>query len=155
MTRSSPRGWHGRVVAVTPHLEADEVAEPALRDALLGERLLLARQRDADDVAAEGLGRADREPAPANADVEQRVVRLRTMQCDRTQWHVAWHGRFVFDSARRAGRGSFRFLFCLLLSSDQRSRRATRALTHTLRIASHTHRPTDRPTDRPTSFDRS
>ena len=81
MTRSSPRGWHGRVVAVTSHLDADEVAEPALRDALLGERLLLARQRDADDVAAEGLGRADRESPPQPKPMSSsRVVRLRTMR---------------------------------------------------------------------------
>ena len=67
---------------MTSHLEADEVAEPALRDALLGERLLLTRQRDADDVAAEGLGRADREspPQPKPMMSSSRVVRLRTMR---------------------------------------------------------------------------
>ena len=82
-----------------------------------------------------------------------RVVRLRTMRCFviERKWHVACHGRFVFDSARRAGRGdSFRFLVCfVVVSSDQRAGRATHARAHTLRIASHTHRPTDRPIDRP------
>ena len=129
-------------MAVTSHLDEDEVAEPTLRDALLGERLLRARQRDADDVAAEGLGRADRESPPQPKPMSSsRVVRLRTMRCFviERKWHVACHGRFVFDSARRAGRGSF--VFCLLCCPATRDPDAPRARALTNCGSRVTHTP--------------
>ena len=57
-------------LAVVLQPDLDPILEAALADPLVDERLLLARDRHADDLRAELLGRVQRERAPAAADVE-------------------------------------------------------------------------------------
>ena len=63
-------------VAVVLQPDVDPVGEPLVGRALRGERLLLARERDAGDVHAVVLGGVQRQRAPAAADVEQPLAGL-------------------------------------------------------------------------------
>ena len=58
-------------VAVVLQPDLDPIAEPGVGDALAGELVLLARDRDADRVHAVVAGRVQRHAAPTAADVEQ------------------------------------------------------------------------------------
>ena len=57
-------------VAVVAQLDVDEVVQPGRADALAGQVVLLARDRDRRHPAAELAGRVQREAAPARADLE-------------------------------------------------------------------------------------
>src|SRR5689334_13262005 len=57
-------------LAIVLQPDLDPVLQASLPDALVDERLLLARDRHADDVRPELLGCVQRERAPAAADVE-------------------------------------------------------------------------------------
>ena len=63
-------------VAVVLQAELDLACQARGLGALLGDRQLLLRERDADDLHAGGLARSSASAAPAAADVEHRLAGL-------------------------------------------------------------------------------
>ena len=61
-------------IAIVLQLEACVLAEAFFGRALIGDRMLLFRQRDAGDVGAANFGEIKPKPAPAAADVEHAQI---------------------------------------------------------------------------------
>ena len=66
-----------RQFAVIAQLDANALAQPLVVDQFLDMLMLIFRQRDAGGVDAVMLGRPEQQPAPAGADVQEALARLK------------------------------------------------------------------------------